>query len=146
MGVNAIGASYQSPTRTPAQEAGAETEKPGGSSEISKLNAEIEKAESELKETAKEVQQAVGESIGGSSEKVQLLHNKMQMQQQAILMKQLKIKEIEAPSKPAENQAAARPRLDRYVAGENAPKEPASVYRLGEKDSARTVIFPRPED
>lgn len=150
MGVTAIGPSYQNQRSVPAATVGTEQENPGGISEINKLNSEIKQAESEMKETAKEVQKAVGESIGGSSEKVQMLQNKMQMQQQAVLMKQMKIKEIESPSKATTERASAdtitQPRVDQYVAGEDASSTPDNVYRLEEKDGIRSIVFNRPEN
>lgn len=149
MSVNAIGTSYQNQRTVPTATVGTEQEKPGGVTEIKQLNSEIKKAESEIKETAKEVQKAVVESIGGSSEKVQLLQTKIQMEQQTILMKQMEIKEIEFPSKSAEERASAdtvaQLRADQYVSGEDTSGEPDNVYRLEEKDGTRTIVFNRPE-
>lgn len=150
MSISAIGSNYQNQRYVPATAVGTEQKQPGGISEINKLNAEIKKAESEMKETAKEVQKAVGQSVGGSSEKVQMLQNKIQMQQQAILTKQLKIKDIEDPTKATTKQVSAEPvatpRFDRYAARNDASGQPDNVYRLEEKDGAQNIVFNRPKE
>lgn len=150
MSVNAIGSSSQNQTRLPAETLDTKQEKSNDYVEINQLKGEIKQAESEMKETAKEVQKAVGESPGGASEKVQMLQNKMQLQQQAILMTQMKIKEIESPSKAVTEQLSAdtavRPRVDQYVAGEDVKNEPDNVYRVEEEDGMRTIVFNRPEN
>lgn len=149
MSVNAVSSSYQNQTKAPAAAVGTKQGKTDGNAEINKLNAEIKQTESELKKTAKEVQKAVGDSAGGSSEQVQLLQNKMQMQQQAISMKQIKIKKIESPSKSTAEQAegnmSVRAKVDQYIAGEDTSSKPDNVYRLEEKDGKRTIIFNRPK-
>ncbi len=150
MSISAIGPNYQNQMGLAGTTAGEEGKRPDASTEISRLNTEIQKAESEMKGTMKDLQSAVGKGKGGSSEKVQILQNKVQMQQQTILMKQLKVKELESPQKPAAQQApanaAGRPRVDRYTPGEDISGQPDNVYRVEKRNGEQTILFNRPEN
>lgn len=149
MEIQSIRAAYHHPTPASAS-ATAEnktSKKVGDASEINRLNAEIEEAEADVKETMKEVQKAVAESVGGESDKAQLLQNKIALQQQAITMKQMQVKEIGAPEKQAVKQTSVdsiRSRFDQFIEDKNHEKEPDNVYHLEEENGNRKIIFSRP--
>lgn len=136
MGINSIGTSYQS--QASATYNTEEQKKPENISEINKLEGEIKEKEVEFKETMKEAQKTAGESMSGASEKAQLLQSKMLMQQQAIAIKQMQIKDIQSSKETSENQSMVtkynRPRYDQFISTEKEDmKKINNVNELKEK-------------